>query len=344
MLHTRGKYSTALTPTALTRIEYKPHGYVDPNFPNPHGNHDVPIIIYGFTPSLALAVFAAAWFAAMLVLHSVQTARFRSWWWSFFSVGLLFEIVGYVARSLSAKVDPYHLIYFVLNYFFIVTAPVFLAAGIYTILSALIARLGATHTFLPPKFIMWFFVTSDVIATITQVAGAGMIGSKTSKHEDPTTANNILLGGLAYQVFSMSVFMIVAGAFLFRARRAIRRAQMTGFAVVFAVATALVFIRTAFRLAETSEGLFGKLQTHEIYFAILEFAPIAAAVLLFACWHPGRCLGSTVKVTDEEMAKLESSAATSAESRHHRSHSHRRSRHDHRHRHHRESSRYEAAN
>lgn len=190
------------------------------------------------------------------------------------------------------------MLYFILNYFFIVTAPVFLAAGIYAILSSMIKRLGKQHTFLPPKVILWFFITSDVIATITQVAGAALIGKKESDRKDPTTANNILLGGLAYQVFSMGVFVIVSSSFLFRARHAIRRAGLTVFSIMFGAATVLIYLRTCFRLAETAEGLFGKLQTHEVYFACLEFAPVALAVWLFGCWHPGRCL-NTRKQFDE---------------------------------------------
>ncbi|OAA80538.1 RTA1 like protein [Akanthomyces lecanii RCEF 1005] len=276
-------------------------GYVDPNFPNPNGPQDVSIIIYGFTPSFALAVFAAVFFFLYLVVHTVQTVRFRSWWFITFSVGLVFEIVGYCARALSAKKDPYHLIYFVLNYFFIVTAPVFLAAGIYTILSVLIGRLGRRHAILAPKVILWFFIVSDVIATITQVAGAALIGKMESDRKDPTTANNILLGGLAYQVFSMGVYVIVTAVFLWRARHDLRRDGLTSFAWSFAAATVLIYLRTTFRLAETAEGLFGKLQTHEIYFACLEFAPVALAVLLVGCFHPGRCIKKGTTVEEDKL-------------------------------------------
>lgn len=235
------------------------------------------------------------WFWLLFAAHLVQTVRHRSWWFITFPIGLLFEVVGYIARCLSAKQDPYHLLYFILNYFFIVTAPVFLAAGIYTTLSALIPRLGRQYSVVPPKAILWFFVTSDVIATITQVAGAALIGVRKSDHEDATTANHILLAGLAYQVFSMSIFVALAGTFLFRARRGIQASELTIFTVVFIAATVLVYLRTIFRLAETAEGLEGKLQTHEVYFACLEFAPIALAVALFAVWFPGRCVGNRVR-------------------------------------------------
>lgn len=245
------------------------------------------------------------WFFVFFIIHLGQTIHYRSWYFITFPIGLVFEIVGYVARSLSAKKDPYHLLYFILNYFFIVTAPVFLAAGVYTILSALIRRLGSQYSFLGPKLILWFFITSDVIATITQVAGAALIGVRQSNREDPTDANNILLAGLAYQVFSLSVFVILVGSFFFRARHALHAAKLTTFVAVFAVATLMIYLRTIFRLAETSEGLNGHLQSNEEYFACLEFAPIALAVLLFAGWHPGRCVGSRVRAVHIEKAAVQ---------------------------------------
>jgi hypothetical protein len=211
-----------------------------------------------------------------------------------FPVGLTFEVIGYVARSLSAQKNPYNLIYFILNYFFIVTAPVFLAAGIYTILSALIHRLGRRYSPVPPKFVLWFFITSDAIATITQVAGAALIGVAQSNRDDPTTANNILLGGLAYQVFAMGCFVIITLIFIIRAKAEIKGAGLTVFTGVFYAATLLVYLRTCFRLAETAEGLGGELYSNEVYFGVLEFAPVVVAVALFAVWFPGRCVGQKV--------------------------------------------------
>ncbi|KAK2010937.1 RTA1 like protein [Colletotrichum eremochloae] len=278
-------------------------GYTDPNFPNPGGEWDTAIIIYGYTPSFVLAVIADVFFFLLLFIHTWQVVRYRSWYFVTIPIGLLFEIVGYVARSLSAKVDPYNLIYFILNYFFIVTAPVFLAAGIYTILSALIHRLGRQFTPLPPKFVLWFFITSDAIATITQIAGAALIGVKQSRREDPTTANHILLGGLAYQVFSIGCFVITTSIFLFKARHAIREHKLTTFVTAFAAATLLVYLRTCFRLAETAEGLGGKLSSNETYFGALEFAPVVLAVILLSIWHPGRNVARKVSGGTDDVEK-----------------------------------------
>lgn len=275
------------------------NGYIDPNWPSPNGEWDTPIIIYGYTPAFALSLLAVIWFFLLFIIHMSQTAVYRSWWFVTFPIGLIFEVVGYVARSLSAKKNPYNLIYFILNYFFIVTAPVFLAAAIYTILSALIPRLGRQYSFLSPKVLLWFFITSDVVATVTQVAGAALIGVRQSNREDPTTANNILLGGLAYQVFSMGVFVILTATFLFRARVALKEAKLSTFGMVFAFAAVLIYLRTCFRLAETAEGLNGALQTNEVFFACLEFMPVALATLLYGVWFPGRCVGSKVRASTD---------------------------------------------
>lgn len=280
-------------------------GYVDPNWPFPGGPNDAPVIIYGYTPSFALAILGTILFFLFFVIHIVQLVRHRSWYFTTFAVGLLFEIVGYIARTMSAKVNPYNLIYFILQYFFVVTAPVFLAAGIYTILSALIHRLGREHSLLPPKLILWIFVTSDAIATITQISGAALIGVSQTKRQDPTTANNILLGGLAYQVFAIGIFIILTAIFIFRARRKIRAAGLTVFVAAFVVATLLIYLRTVFRLAETAEGLGGALSTREVYFGTLEFAPVVLAVLLFTIWHPGRCVGRHISTGKEDTSVVD---------------------------------------
>jgi hypothetical protein len=273
-------------------------GYIDPNWPSPGGPDDTPIIIYGYTPSFALALFAAILFLIFFVVQVFEVIRYRSWYFVIFPVGLLFEIIGYIARTLSAKVNPYNLIYFVIQYFFIVTAPVFLAAGIYTILSALIHRVGGhKDSLIRPKLILWVFITSDVISTATQITGAALIGVRESNGEDPTTANNILLGGLAYQVFSIGVFIILSAVFIFRARAEIHKSRLFIFIAAFGAATLFMYLRTVFRLAETAEGLGGNLSTKEVFFGALEFAPIVLAILLLTIWHPGRCVGNKVSLT-----------------------------------------------
>jgi CDP-diglyceride synthetase len=179
------------------------------------------------------------------------------------------------------------------------------SAGIYTILSVLIKRVGRQYAPTSPKLILWFFITCDVIATGVQVAGAAMIGVAESNRKDPTTPNNILLAGLAFQVFTFFLFIILLAVCLSRARHSIGRSSSStdkdgpingtapvnwSFIMALVVATLMVYLRTCFRLAETAQGLYGGLSTHEVFFGCLEFAPIVIAVYLFNIWHPGRCI------------------------------------------------------
>jgi hypothetical protein len=262
-----------------------------------------PIIIYGYVPSLILAIVAAAFFAITFIAHAYQTFRYRTWYFVTLPIALLLEVVGYIARTLSAR-RPYFVLYFVLQYFFIVTAPVFISAGIYAVLSVLIKRVGREYSpVLGPRWILAIFVTSDVICTCVQIAGAALIGVASSNDQDPTRGNNILLIGLAVQVLVFFIFIVLLGFFLFKARSVILRAgrNMKLFLMVLVAATLLVYLRTCFRLAETALGLDSFLFRNEHYFAALEFVPIAVAVVLFNFRHPGQCLRKDIEVVRSDI-------------------------------------------
>jgi hypothetical protein len=178
------------------------------------------------------------------------------------------------------------------QYFFIVVAPVFFGAAIYTVLSRLIAVTGRQYAPIKPRAILWIFITCDVVATIVQILGAALIGVASSNGRDPTTPNNILLGGLAFQAFTFLVFVILLGLFTLRAQKVLLSYASRSFYQAFVAAVLLVYLRVCFRLAETSQGLFGALNTNEVYFGTLEFMPVVLAVGLLAAWHPGRCVRS----------------------------------------------------
>ena len=176
------------------------------------------------------------------------------------------EIVGYTFRILSSKVNPYRVSYFVVQYFFIVVAPVFFAAALYTILSILIDRTSRRYAPLPPRWILAIFITADVVATVVQIVGAALIGVAESNRRDPTTPNNILLAGLAFQAFTFLLFIVLFAAFVGKARHTVREVGGLGFYVGFSVAVVLFYVRVCFRLAETAEGLYSEIATKEVYF------------------------------------------------------------------------------
>lgn len=246
-----------------------------------------------YTPSLVIGVLGVVLFTIALIAHLYLLVRHRTWYFSTVVVGTLMEVVGYGFRILSSQQDPYSVPWFVVQYFFIVVAPVFFSAAIYAIVSVLIKTYGPKHSPIPPKVVLGVFITCDAIATIIQIAGAALVGVAYSNRDNPTTPNNILLAGLAFQVFSFAVFLFVLTWTLWKARQSPVTVNHS-FLAALVVATLAVYLRTCFRLAETAEGLMQFLSTHEAFFGSLEFLPILVAVFLLTYWHPGRWLKTRV--------------------------------------------------
>ena len=157
---------------------------------------------------------------------------------------------------------------------------------------------GLSPLGLSRKTIIAVFVTADVVATVIQVAGAALIGTAESNRKSPDTANNILLAGLVFQVFSFLRFLILLAVFMLNARKAaVSRGEggMMRFTAAVVVSSLLVYLRTIFRLAETAEGVGGYASSHEAFFGALEFAPVVLAVAILGWWHPGRLLGKRTR-------------------------------------------------
>jgi len=280
-------------------------GYVDPNWPNPGGKNDIPIIPYGYTPNIALGYLGVVLFLILTIGHGWLSFRPKLLAYTLpLPISTLLEVVGYIARLMSAEKSPYNIIYYIIQYFFIVVAPVILAAGIYILLSRMIALVGREYSpLLSPKAILITFITADVVATVVQIAGAAGIGAAESKYKDSTNANRILLVGLAVQVVAFTFFLGLLSLFMFRARRALMQFKgLMTFAWVVVVVALLVYLRTIFRLAETGQGVYGYLAQHEVFFGVLEFAPIVVAILLLAAFHPRRY----VERSNEEKIQLHS--------------------------------------
>ena len=180
------------------------------------------------------------------------------------------------------------------QYFFIVVAPVFFSAGIYTILTDLIGVLAHVENRgwrARRKGILGVFIAADVLATGVQIAGAALIGVSESNRKDPSTANNILLAGLAFQVFTFALYLYLFGLFVFNHRKAALSTGLNGlseFTIAVSAASLLIYLRTVFRLAETSQGVGGYASSHEGQFGGLEFAPVVLAVGVLGWWHPGK--------------------------------------------------------
>lgn len=200
-------------------------GFQNPHFPNHNGPHDAHVVIYGYafsydlalrispkrkfetdqcpaqnsyTPSLALCILGMILYAISTVAHLFQVIRYRVWNFAPLTLACLLETTGYIFRTLSSQNDPYSIIWFVVQYFLIVVAPVFISASIYFSINRLIAWAASTTAFndvsdnkqrrwwLSPKLILWGFIIADVLTTSMQIAGAALVGSSESNYRNQT--------------------------------------------------------------------------------------------------------------------------------------------------------------
>jgi hypothetical protein len=185
-------------------------------------------------------------------------------------------------------------------------APAFLAAGIYLCLSRIVTTFGPENSRIKPLSYPRIFIPCDMVSLLLQAIGGGIASAKTHAKEDPEMGNNIMLAGLAAQVFTLLVFIILALDFAFRTHRRIshlgsqnaldpRHAKLRGsgmfkgFLVALCVSTLCIFTRCVYRVAELSEGWQGELIKTQKYFIGLEGIVVIIAVLVLNAFHPGFC-------------------------------------------------------
>ncbi|KAJ9116618.1 hypothetical protein QFC20_000551 [Naganishia adeliensis] len=216
--------------------------------PRPLPDGEAYISIYNYVPSLALGALAAALFAVAFVGHTYLFVRGRGirWFQGLMAFGSAMEVVGYGFR-IKSHGNPFLVIPFVIQYFFIVCAPVFFAAALYLSLQYAInlnpanlqvspvKKAFVTSEEIPETFACiractngqpaLVFIVIDSVTTVIQIVGAALIGvasSKDSRGEETkitsAQANNILLAGLSLQCASFLVFLAILTTILLRLR------------------------------------------------------------------------------------------------------------------------------
>jgi len=194
-------------------------------------------------------------------------------------------------------------------------APAFLAAGVYLCLSRIVSTFGVENSRIKPLSYPRIFIPCDIASLVLQALGGGIASAKTHQNEDPTVGNNIMIAGLAFQVLTLLIFIVLALDFAIRTICRIRRLgqdaldprhaklrdswQFKGFLVTLSFSTLCIFTRCVYRVAELSEGWSGQLIKTQRYFIGLEGAVIVAAVLALNIFHPGLCFKEALDARTE---------------------------------------------
>lgn len=262
---------------------------------------------WAYLPSLAANSTFLAIFAVSLVLFLFQgilSRRFLGFTIAMVS-GNILEVLGYAGRVMSYY-NPFKEDGFLMQIVCLTIAPAFMAAGIYFCLSRIVSTFGARNSRIAPLSYPRIFIPCDVVSLLLQAAGGGLASAQSHADKDPTVGNNIMIAGLAFQVATLFVFIVLATDFGLRTLKRVRtlgkeealdqtHAQLRnswpfkGFLIALAFATLCIFTRSVYRVAELSEGWNGHLIKTQRYFIGLEGAVVGAAVLSLNAFHPGLC-------------------------------------------------------
>jgi hypothetical protein len=122
-----------------------------------------------------------------------------------------------------------------------------------------------------PRLFYWFFIPCDIISLALQAGGGATSSSTVGKN---SSGVNVSLAGLAFQVFTLIIFIIAAADYMIRFVRSQGRRELNGrfrvFLAFLSLAILLILIRCIYRIDELSEGYAGSLFRNEGLFIGLE--------------------------------------------------------------------------
>ncbi|KAJ7859311.1 RTA1 like protein-domain-containing protein [Mycena olivaceomarginata] len=288
---------------------------------------------YHYVPTRWICVSFVLLFTISTILHLGQSIRYRIWWLlptAFFS-GLL-EILGWSAR-LWSSFSPTILLPFEIQVIGTIIGPTPLIAADFMILGRIINRLGTRYSRLSPKLYSIIFCSCDIISLSVQGFGGTTASLAVGRSESPEHGAHIMLGGIIFQMITISIYILLASEFFLRyftdrpvgGKEAVYHSVSSGSVgskskttggrgefdrnmriMVFALAfnTTCLLIRAIYRTIELLDGFSGPIISTERYFNILDGGMITLAIFTLNFAHPGMYLITQDKVDSEIELRL----------------------------------------
>ena len=263
---------------------------------------------YGYTPTLAATVIFTVAYSLTTSLHLLQAFRGKYWTMLVIVLGGITELIGWVSRLYS----HHHVLdqdAFLSNTVTLIIAPTFFSAVNYIILGQIIRPVGKQYSYLSPKAYVVIFVTCDVISLVVQSA-RGAMASLGSDQVTVDKGTHIMVGGICFQMASMTFYVIFGLEFAWRAMKdrpyhkmsevptsptspaspantnSENQGRYRGLIIAMFISTLTIYIRSVYRTVELLQGWGGYIITHEPYFDCLDGAMMVIAMAVFNIWHP----------------------------------------------------------
>ena len=180
-------------------------------------NIDICPLSYAFiqhAPNLGGTIFYIVLFSAILVVQLGLVVKYRTWYFgTSMACGLILEVLGYVGR-LMMRNNPFNFNAFLLNLIPLTIGPAFICAGIYICLGRIVVLYGDSLSRVRPSTYTFIFVSSDILSLVLQAAGGAISSIAPDNNASMKQAGiNIMLAGLASQVASLAVFLVLCADF-----------------------------------------------------------------------------------------------------------------------------------
>jgi hypothetical protein len=298
---------------------------------------------WNYCPSFAAAILFLVLFGITTLVHTTQAVIYKKPFAIVVCMGAAWECAGYIFRTLSV-VHQLNSTYVLVQLLLILLAPLWINAFVYMVLGR------AIHFFLEDdrvlgiraRRITLMFVLFDIAAFLVQATG----GSLTSNSEPLTTQKlglHIYMGGVGLQLLFICVFIALASQFqrkiqarmdetgttrptvlsTFRRTPGMKsspedvadesyKAPERAIHILYVIYTVLglIIFRNIYRLIEFSQGVLSNITTHEWYAYVFDAVPMLFALIILACFHPGRALrGPRCDFSEENTARKEEKKA-----------------------------------
>ncbi|KAH7384642.1 Rta1 protein [Pyrenochaeta sp. MPI-SDFR-AT-0127] len=172
---------------------------------------------------------------------------------------------------------------------FILIGPALFAASIYMCLSRIICGVHAQHhSVIKPRILTKLFVTGDVLSFVVQGGAAGLMVSG----DNAKLGESIVIGGLMIQVILFGLFAITAIIFQLRIRRNPTSESTTSSIPwkqsmrMLYIVSALIMVRSIFRVIEYAMGKDGYLLRHEWTLYIFDAVLMFCVMVVYYLWYP----------------------------------------------------------
>jgi hypothetical protein len=198
------------------------------------------------------------------------------------------EFIGYCTRA-SAHNKTGRIMPFAIQNVFILLGPALFAASIYMCLSRIVRGIhGERHSLIKPSRLTKTFVTGDVMSFVVQGGAAGLMVSG----NNAKTGEGIVIGGLMIQIIMFGLFAVTAVIF----QRRIERSPTTESCSsalpwqksmrMLYIVSALIMIRSVFRVAEYAMGNDGYLLRHEWTLYVFDATLMFIVMVVYYFWYP----------------------------------------------------------